>query len=52
MENEANKVFSINDVEATEHPHTKKKMKLDETPILFTKFDLKIDQDLSKNAKL
>lgn len=30
----------------------KKKMKLDETPILFTKFDLKIDQDLSKNAKL
>ena len=42
MENEAKKAFSINDVEATGHPHTKKKtMKLDETPILFTKFNLK-----------
>ena len=45
MENEAKKVFSINDVEATGHPHTKGKKKerkkLDETPILFTKFNLK-----------
>lgn len=41
MENEAKKVFSINDVEATEHPHRKKKKKLDETPIHFTKFNLK-----------
>ena len=27
MENEAKKVFSINDVEATGQPHTKKKKK-------------------------
>ena len=27
MENEAKKVFSINDVEATGHPHTKEKKK-------------------------
>ena len=45
MENEAKKVFSINDVEATGHRHKKKKkrkkMKLDETPILCTKINLK-----------
>ena len=28
MENEAKKVFSINDIEATEHPHRKKKKEI------------------------